>query len=193
MRAVLKNPPDQAAAERLSQDVNDNATLHTTCVVTRVTGGHANNALPQQAQAIVNCRILPGHSKQEVRDTLVRVLADPAITVHYMSDSYTVSETVPTNPVFASQPLRSDVQEAVEKVAKTMWPGVLVLPTMARGASDGIYTSAAGIPTYIVAGVEIDRNDDREHGRDERVPASSFYRGLDFYYAFLRRLTSAGQ
>ena len=193
MKAVLKSPPDQGAAERLSQDVNDNATLHTTCVVTRVSGGHANNALPQQAQAIVNCRILPGHSKQEVRDTLVRVLADPAITVHYVSDSFTVSDTVPSTPVFASQPLRSDVQEAVEKVAKTMWPGVLVLPTMARGASDGIYTSAAGIPTYVVAGVEIDRNDDREHGRDERVPASSFYRGLDFYYAFLRRLTSAGQ
>jgi acetylornithine deacetylase/succinyl-diaminopimelate desuccinylase-like protein len=190
MKGVLKNPPDPAAVARLSTDVNDNAMLRTTCVATRVTAGHANNALPQRAEAIVNCRILPGHTKQEVRETLIRVLADPAIAVHYVSDSFTVSQTVPNTPVFGSQPLRADVLAAVEKVAKVMWPGVPVIPTMARGASDGIYTSAAGIPTYIVAGVEVDKNDDREHGRDERVLPSSFYRGLDFYYAFLKTLTA---
>jgi acetylornithine deacetylase/succinyl-diaminopimelate desuccinylase-like protein len=80
---------------------------------------------------------------------------------------------------------------AVEKVVRELWPGRPVFPTMARGASDGIYTSAAGMPTYIVAGVAIDRNDDREHGRDERVQVESFYRGLDFYYRFLRTLTGA--
>jgi acetylornithine deacetylase/succinyl-diaminopimelate desuccinylase-like protein len=193
MKAVLKNPPPQGAVARLSQDVNDNAMLHTTCVATRVTAGHANNALPQRAEAIVNCRILPGHSKQEVRDTLVRALADPAITVHYMSDSFTVSDTVPDTPVFAAQALRPDLMEALEKVAKVMWPGTPVIPTMARGASDGVYTTAVGIPTYVVSGVEVDRNDDREHGRDERILAKSFYRGLDFYYAFLKTLTGSSR
>ena len=187
MKAILRNPPDQAAAARLSQDVNDNAMLHTTCVATRVTAGHANNALPQRAEAIVNCRLLPGQSKQETRDTLLRVLADPAINVHYVSDS--ISDTVPSNPVFAPQPLRRDVLSAVEKVASEMWPGTPVIPNMARGASDGTYTSAAGMPTYEVAGIAVDRNDDREHGRDERVGVESFYRGLDFYYRFLKILT----
>ncbi len=192
MKAILRDPPDQAAAARLSQDVNDNAMLRTTCVATRVNAGHANNALPQRAEAIVNCRLLPGQTKQDMRDTLMRILGDPAIAVHYVSDTFTASDTVPSNPVFAPQPLRPDVLGAVEKIASVMWPGTPVIPTMARGASDGIYTSAAGMPTYEVAGVEIDRNDDREHGRDERVGVESFYRGLDFYYRFLKTLT-AGQ
>src|SRR6266853_458723 len=191
MKAILKNPPDPDAVARLSQDVNDNAMLHTTCVATRVNAGHANNALPQRAEAIVNCRLLPGHSKQEIRETLVRVLGDPAIAVHYVSDTFTVSDTVPTNPVFAPHPLRSDVLSAVEKIAGQMWPGTPVIPTMARGASDGTYTSAAGMPTYEVAGVAVDRDDDREHGRDERVGVESFYRGLDFWYRFLKTLTAA--
>jgi acetylornithine deacetylase/succinyl-diaminopimelate desuccinylase-like protein len=191
MKAILRDPPDQAAAARLSQDVNDNAMLRTTCVATRVNAGHANNALPQRAEAIVNCRLLPGHTKQEIRGKLVQILADPAIAVHYMSDAREASDTVPSNPVFAPQSLRPDVLGAVEKVASAMWPGTPVIPTMARGASDGIYTSAAGMPTYEVAGVEVDRNDDREHGRDERVGVESFYRGLDFYYRFLKTLTAS--
>jgi acetylornithine deacetylase/succinyl-diaminopimelate desuccinylase-like protein len=193
MKAILRNPPDQVAAARLSEDVNDNAMLHTTCVATRVNAGHANNALPQHAEAIVNCRLLPGQTKQGVRDTLVRILADPAIDVHYVSDSSQISDTVPTNPVFAPQPLRRDVLSTLEKIASEMWPGTPVIPTMARGASDGTYTSAAGMPTYQVAGVAVDRNDDREHGRDERVGVESFYRGLDFNYRFLKALTAGKQ
>jgi acetylornithine deacetylase/succinyl-diaminopimelate desuccinylase-like protein len=193
MKAILKDPPDPEAVARLSQDVNDNAMLHTTCVSTRVNAGHANNALPQRAEAIVNCRILPGHTKQEIRETLVQALADTTVTVRYISDSFTVSDTVPTNPVFTSHPLRPDVLAAAEKVANQMWPGVPVIPTMARGASDGTYTSAAGMPTYIVAGVAVDRNDDREHGRDERVGIESFYHGLEFWYRFLTLLTREAQ
>jgi acetylornithine deacetylase/succinyl-diaminopimelate desuccinylase-like protein len=193
MKAILRNPPDQVAAARLSEDVNDNAMLHTTCVATRVNAGHANNALPQHAEAIVNCRLLPGQTKQGARDTLVRILADPAIDVHYVSDSSQISDTVPTNPVFAPQPLRRDVLSTLEKIASEMWPDTPVIPTMARGASDGTYTSAAGMPTYQVAGVAVDRNDDREHGRDERVGVESFYRGLDFNYRFLKALTAGKQ
>jgi acetylornithine deacetylase/succinyl-diaminopimelate desuccinylase-like protein len=193
MKALLRNPPDQVAAARLSEDVNDNAMLHTTCVATRVNAGHANNALPQHAEAIVNCRLLPGQTKQGVRDLLVRILADPAIDVHYVSDSSQISDTVPPNPVFAPQPLRRDVLSTLEKIASEMWPGTPVIPTMARGASDGTYTSAAGMPTYQVAGVAVDRNDDREHGRDERVGVESFYRGLDFNYRFLKALTAGKQ
>jgi acetylornithine deacetylase/succinyl-diaminopimelate desuccinylase-like protein len=193
MKAILRNPPDQVAAARLSEDVNDNAMLHTTCVATRVNAGHANNALPQHAEAIVNCRLLPGQTKQGVRDTLVRILADPAIDVHYVSDSSQISDTVPTNPAFSPQPLRRDVLSTLEKIASEMWPGTPVIPTMARGASDGTYTSAAGMPTYQVAGVAVDRNDDREHGRDERVGVESFYRGLDFNYRFLKALTAGKQ
>ena len=193
MRAILKDESNQEAAARLSQNVNDNATLRTTCVATRVNAGHANNALPQRAEAIVNCRILPGHSKQDVRDTLVRVVADPAITVRYISNSFAVSDTVPDMPVFAAQSLRPDVLAALEQVTKQLWPGTPVIPTMARGASDGIYTTAAGMPTYVAAGVAVDLADDREHGRDERVGVDSFYGGLDFWYRYLKALIGTGE
>jgi acetylornithine deacetylase/succinyl-diaminopimelate desuccinylase-like protein len=166
--------------------------LHTTCVATRVEAGHANNALPQRAAAIVNCRILPGHTKQEIRDTLLRLVADPAVAIHYFSNNSVASDQVPATPVFTPHPLRPDVLNIVEKITNQMWPGTPVIPTMARGASDGIFTSAAGMPTYIVAGVAIDRNDDREHGRDERVGVKSFYDGLSFWDRFLRTLAGAG-
>jgi len=48
------------------------------------------------------------------------------------------------------------------------------------------------MPTYIVAGVAVDLNDDREHGKDERIGVDSFYQGLDFYYRFLKMVTSSG-
>lgn len=191
MKGILAEPPDETAAARLSQDLNDNATLHTTCVATRLSAGHANNALPQRAEAIINCRILPGHTKQEIHDALVRVVADPAVNVEYVSNTGAASETVPEAPIFTPHPLRPDVVQTAEKIANQMWPGVPVIPAMARGASDGIFTTAAGMPTYIVSGVAIDRNDDREHGRDERVGVDSFYAGLDFWYRFLTALTSA--
>jgi acetylornithine deacetylase/succinyl-diaminopimelate desuccinylase-like protein len=88
--------------------------------------------------------------------------------------------------------MRPDVLKAVEKVTNEMWPGTPIIPTMAQGASDGIYTSAAGMPTYIIAGVAVDLNDDREHGKDERIGVDSFYQGLDFYYRFLKMVTSSG-
>ena len=190
IKGILQNPPDERAAARLSKDVNDNAMLHTTCVATRVTAGHANNALPQRAEAVVNCRILPGHTKQEVRDVLLQIIANPSVSVRYISDSSEASETVPDRPVFTPHPLRPDVLHTAESVAHEMWPGIRVVPTMARGASDGIFTSAAGIPTYIVAGVVVDRDDDREHGKDERVRQDAFYKGADFFFRFLKRLTS---
>ena len=193
MKAILRDPPDKAAVKRLSEDVNDNAMLHTTCVATRVNAGHANNALPQRAEAIVNCRILPGHTKQEIRDDLIRVIGDPAIAVHYVDNTGAVqiSDTPPTAPVFTPHALRQDVLKTVEDITNQMWPGTQVIPTMSQGASDGIFTTAAGMPTYVVAGIAVDWDDDREHGRDERVGVDSFYRGLDFYYRFLKELTSS--
>lgn len=191
IRAILKDPADEAAIARLSQDPIDNATQHTTCVATRINGGHANNALPQRASAIVNCRILPGHTREEIRDSLVRAIADPEVTVEYVDSSgaTTASNAPPRIPVFTPHPLRADVLEAAEKVTGEMWPGTPLVPAMAHGASDGIYTTAAAMPTYIVAGVAIEWNDDREHGKDERVGVESFYRGLEFYYRFLKALT----
>jgi acetylornithine deacetylase/succinyl-diaminopimelate desuccinylase-like protein len=191
MRAILQTPADSAAIARLSRDPIDNSTLHTTCVATRLNAGHANNALPQRAEANVNCRILPGHSAEEIRQQLIGIFADSAITVRYVDSFGNIFDTAASaRKSYPPPPLRRDVFGPVEKITEEMWPGTPVIPDMATGASDGVYTMAAGLPTYEISGIAIDRDDIRAHGRDERLGVDSYYKGVDFYYRFLKAVTS---
>ena len=193
MRAVLQNPPDAKAAERLSKDASYNATLRTTCIATMLAGGHAVNALPQRATANVNCRIFPGHSGEEIRQELVKLFNDPVLSVRYQSDAGVISDTASDRKAMAVPPLRDDVMKSLNKVSQVMWPGATVVPRLEVGSSDSIYTMAAGIPSYGICGLAIDRHDDRMHGRDERLQAESFYNGVAFYYLLLKDLTSSPQ
>src|SRR6266403_1323570 len=178
------------ALARLSRDPIDNSTTHTTCVATRLNAGHANNALPQRAEATVNCRIEPGHSAEEVRKDLINILADPNITVRYVDNFGNISDSAPDRKSFPPPPLRRDVFAPLEKITSEMWPGTPVVPDMATGASDGIYTMSEGMPTYGIAGIAIDRDDIRAHGRDERLGVESYYKGVDFFYRYLKAVTS---
>ncbi|MGB0040357.1 MAG: M20/M25/M40 family metallo-hydrolase, partial [Terriglobales bacterium] len=184
--AILKTPPDLDAVARLSKDPIDNSTMHTTCVPTRLSGGHANNALPQTAQANVNCRILPGHSLEETRLALTKIIADSRIKVQYRDIDGQILDHGSDRHSFVPPAPRQDVFDALRQVVAEMWPGIPVLPTMATGASDGVYTNAAGMPTYIISGEQYDRDDIRAHGKDERIGVQSFYHAVDFYYAFLK-------
>ena len=191
LRAILKTPPDQDAIARLSKDRIDNASLRTTCVPTRLFGGHANNALPQLARANVNCRILPGHSAEEVRQTIASVIQDPAVHVRYANGvTGKLEDTAPAVRPFAPPPLREDVLRPLERLSAKMWPGVPVVPGMAVGATDGVHTSAAGLPTYVVSGEALERDDVRAHGQDERIGVESFYRAVDFYYDYLKAVVN---
>ena len=190
LRAVLKDPPDQRAIARLSADPRYNATLRTTCVPTRLQAGHANNALPQTATALVNCRILPGHSAEEVRQDLVQIVDDARITVRWEDNAGELHDTAPDDKTLPPPPIKPELLNALDEVSAQLWPGAPVIPEMETGASDGIYTNAAGMPTYGVSGVAIDRDDVRAHGRDERLRVDAFYGGLDFYGRVLRALTT---
>lgn len=189
MKAILKDPPDAGAIERLSKDPIDHSKMRTTCVATRLEAGHANNALPQMARANVNCRIAPGHSAEQIRGKLVEILADPQITVKYVGAIGDVTDKGSDRQAYAPPALRPDVFQPLEKVVAEMWPGTPVIPTMATGASDGVYTNAAGLPTYGISGTAIDRDDVRAHGKDERLGVESYYKGVDFYYRFLKAAT----
>ena len=133
MRAILSQPPDDDAVARLSLQPMDNAKLRTTCVATRLDAGHANNALPQSAQANVNCRILPGHTREEIRQTLIRIFADPKVAVSY-DDHGRILDSAPNAQALPPVKLRPDVMQTLEKIAGEMWPGTPVIPTMATGA-----------------------------------------------------------
>jgi acetylornithine deacetylase/succinyl-diaminopimelate desuccinylase-like protein len=190
MKAILRSPPDAAAIARLSKDPTDHSIMHTTCVATRLEGGHANNALPQRAAAVVNCRILPGHSPEEVRQVLIKVLADPRITVRYIDDNGQVQDKASDRKGYPPPPLSPVIMKPLERLVAQDWPGLKVVPNMAAGASDGVYTSAAGLPTYIITGIDIDKDNQRAHGRDERLGVESFYKGNEFFYQYLKAVTS---
>jgi len=190
MRAILRDPPDGQALERLSRDPVERSITRTTCVATRLDAGHANNALPQSAQAVVNCRILPGHSPEEVRQRLVQVLADPVITVSYLASDGTRLDTAPAERGFAPPPLLPEMLNPLDQLVAETWPGLKVIPYMSAGASDATHTSAAGLPTYTFSPLSVDPNDDREHGRDERISVASFYQANEFFYRYLRTVTA---
>lgn len=189
MKAILQPDPDTAAIARLSTNPEWNSMMHTTCVATRFDAGLANNALPQRAQAIVNCRILPGYTLEQIRQVLVGIVADPKVSVRYVDSDGDLSDTAPQKKQLPPVTLNPEVMSALDKLTAGMWPGTPVIPTMATGASDSVYTMAAGMPSFGISGVAIETNDIRAHARDERLPVSSFDRGLDFYFQLIKTLT----
>ena len=180
MRGVLKDPPDSAAAAHLSAVPFYNSKLRTTCVATMLAAGHAENALPQSAQATVNCRILPDQAPADVEATLRRVVADDRIAIR------TTYAPIPSPP----SPLTPAIMGPIERLVADQFPGVPVVPVMEAGATDGLFLRNAGIPTYGVSAVFDDPNDVRAHGRDERIRVQSFYDALEFWYRMMQAFSS---
>ncbi|MGY8679306.1 M20/M25/M40 family metallo-hydrolase [Bradyrhizobium sp. UFLA05-153] len=180
MRAVMSDKPDPAALSfvRLAANPVYNAQLRTTCVATMLQGGHAINALPQSASAKVNCRIMPGEPVEEVKATLEQVLADPDIKL----------TQIDTAVISAPSELHEEIMGAIEKLSGEFFPGAIVLPVMSSGATDGSYLRNAGIPTYGHSGMAIDIGENRIHGKDERVPVASFYKGQEYLHRLVKTL-----
>jgi acetylornithine deacetylase/succinyl-diaminopimelate desuccinylase-like protein len=179
IHAVLADKPDDAALARLSAIAPFNSLLRTTCVATMLEGGHAANALPQLASAKVNCRIMPGESAEEVKATLIKVLADDEITVTQIDREV------------ASEPskLNEELVGAIEKLSHEFWPEATLIPVMSSGGTDGAFLRNAGIPTYGHSGMAMETGDSaRLHGRDERVPMKSFYSGNEYLYRLVKML-----
>jgi acetylornithine deacetylase/succinyl-diaminopimelate desuccinylase-like protein len=183
LKAVAHPAPDRAAVARLAAGSPlYNSMMRSTCVATQLNGGHAENALPQLARAVVNCRLLPGTDTRRVLETLKSVVADDGIVFS------TVWEGVPS----PASPLRPDLMAAFTKHTDELWPGAAALPVMSTGATDGVYLRNAGIPTYGVEAVFADPNDVRAHGRDERIGIKAFYDAREFLYRLVKTLASQG-
>ncbi|MGV7210791.1 M20/M25/M40 family metallo-hydrolase [Oxalobacteraceae bacterium A2-2] len=179
MKAILADPPDLAALERLyAVHPSHNATVRTTCVATTVDAGHATNALPQRARAVVNCRILPGVSVDEVQQTLVKVLADDQIKITRMGQA--VAPPVP--------PLTPAFMRAVQETSEQLWPGVPVVPTLSTGGTDGRFLNSVGIWTYGVSGMFAGPEGSGAHGLNEHLRVKSLYDGQEFLYRLSKRL-----
>jgi acetylornithine deacetylase/succinyl-diaminopimelate desuccinylase-like protein len=179
---LSKEPVDNAAATRLAQDTSLNAILHTTCVATMLKAGVQENALPSSATATIQCRVFPGETMEQTQATLAKVAGDPGIKVALLEPVQPAPETVPDPKVMGE----------VTKVVHDMWGNdIKVMPVMAAGASDSIFTRAAGIPSYGVGGGWFDINDIRAHGRDERDEIGNFNQTVEFTYRLMKELGSA--
>ncbi len=182
MRAVVEDPQDKAAVAVLDRNTDWHAMLRTTCVATLLDAGHATNALPQRARANINCRIFPGVPREAVRDQLVKIVGDPAVSV-------TIPEV--RGPVAQPAPLTPAIMKPIETVAHDLWPGVPVVTTLEPGASDAQFMNPAGIPTYGVSGIFTDPDGGHIHGLNERVRIQSVYDGRTFLYRLVKLYAGA--
>ncbi|HXZ58692.1 MAG TPA: M20/M25/M40 family metallo-hydrolase [Steroidobacteraceae bacterium] len=182
MVALAKKPDDRAAEAIVSRDRRYHSMLRTTCVATLLTGGHAENALPQRATANVNCRIFPGETVEETRAALVAAIADPRIMV-------TAEQA--RGPVAQPPPLDPRIMGPAERLVARYFPGVPLVPTMSTGATDGIYLEAIGIPVYGVPGFWADPDGNGVHGLNERRSVRALYVGRDFLNDLIKAYADA--
>jgi len=181
MRALLANPQDEKANAIVSADKQWHSMLRTTCVATMINGGHAPNALAQRVDTNVNCRIYPGVPVDSVRDTLAKVVEGTGVTVTIKEPRSTAVPTPKMDP---------RVLALVDKVSAEMFPGTPVLPMMTTGATDGIYITGAGIPTYGIEGMFSDPDLGHIHGLNERARVSEVQNGRRFHYKLVKGYTS---
>jgi acetylornithine deacetylase/succinyl-diaminopimelate desuccinylase-like protein len=176
MTRLIANPNDLEANAIVSQDPTLHSMLRTTCVATRLDGGHANNALAQRATANINCRMFPGDPIENVRAQLVKAAADPSLTI-------TPSGEISPTP--APPPLTPLVYGTAKTIAQKYFPGVPMLPAMTTGATDGRYLNAAGIPTYGVPGRFSDPDGNGVHGLNERKSVEGLYEERDYLFELI--------
>ena len=171
--------PSAAALQRLSSQTETNVLMRTTCVATMVDGGQGESALPERARAVLQCRVIPSEPPATIEAELDGIIDDPQVKLSV----YTPATPSPESPPSA------EVKGAVGAIVGQMWPGVVVLPEMSAGASDSVYTRAVGIPSYGVDAMFSDVDDDRAHGRDERIGVTVFSQELEFTYRLMKRLS----
>jgi acetylornithine deacetylase/succinyl-diaminopimelate desuccinylase-like protein len=179
MAALAKDPGNADAAATVDTDKGFHSMRRTTCVATMLDGGHAVNALPQRVEANVNCRIFPGHTPAEIKDQLSRVIGNAGITIDLARKD---------KPLAKSPPLDPAIIGPMETLSAKYFPGVPVIPSMSTGATDGLYLSAVGIPTYGVPGMWGDPDGNGVHGLNERLEVRSVYVGRDYLFDLVKAL-----
>ncbi|MBD3729365.1 MAG: M20/M25/M40 family metallo-hydrolase [Sphingomonadales bacterium] len=182
LTAFLANKDDPAALAVLRANYGYVGQIGTTCVVTMVEGGHAQNALPQRATANVNCRVFPGHSREEIRQELAGVVGDPQVTITDVTgDASTESPASPMDPAFL---------KAASKAVKAAWGDVPIVPSQSSGASDSMWYRALGVPSYGASATMMKESDEFSHGLNERMPLLNIEPGITFYLSILKDLTA---
>jgi len=180
MLRFAENPEDKTASDRLATESSYVGTTRTTCVVTMLRAGHAENALPQSATATVNCRVFPGVPTVGVEEALKKVIGNDAVQfkVIYPPTESPVSE------------LREEIRAAVSDAVQVRYPGVRMIAYMESGGTDGMHYRRAGIPTWAMSSIFMNPDEMYAHGLNERVPIKAFYDALDHWSIIIKDLAS---
>lgn len=181
MRAFAANVNDEAAVATLRANTGYVGKVGTTCVPTMVSGGHAENALPQRATANVNCRVFPGHTRAQIIAELQKVADVPEVKFSDVTGDTAIESD--------ASPMRPDFVAAVDKAMAAAWPKVPVIPAQSSGASDSMWYRAKGVPSYGISPVFIKDSDDFSHGLNERVEVRNIRPGLTYYFSLLPALS----
>jgi len=176
LRTIVKNPNDADADKLLSVNILYNATLRTTCITTMLTAGHAENALPQSAEATVNCRLMPGSKAADIRADLMGVIDNPDVVLSFDREAISAP----------ASPLRDDVVAAVRYGLDQDYKGVPIVPIMSSGATDGYRLRGVGIPVYSMSGGFAKVGEANAHGLNENVRVKSFYESLVFWERLIK-------
>jgi acetylornithine deacetylase/succinyl-diaminopimelate desuccinylase-like protein len=180
MRVFAADPTDKAAIAALRADPAMIGKIGTTCVVTLIKGGHAENALPQRAEANINCRIFPGHPRAEIMAELQQAAGDPAVSIADVTEGSVETE---------ASPMRPDVVAAITRAMAPIYPGVPIIPNIASGASDSMWFRAKGVASYGAGPVFIKSSEDFSHGLNERTPLANIRPAIDYYLSLVADLS----
>ena len=180
MAALARDPRDAAAAGIVSRTPAGNAILRTTCINTLLRGGTAPNAIPSQAEANVNCRIIPGEPADSIVATLRRLAAPFDVEVSVRSPA------TPSPPSILPAVLQRALEETVRE---QVGPDVPLIPYMEMGATDGLYLRNIGVPVFGVIGLFVpEALIGTAHATDERVPVAAYDGLVDFTRRLIDRL-----
>jgi acetylornithine deacetylase/succinyl-diaminopimelate desuccinylase-like protein len=180
MRAFAANPADKAAIGTLSADPAMVGKIGTTCVATMISGGHAQNALPQRAEANINCRIFPGHKPADIMAELKKVAAEPALTIADVTGGSVATD---------ASPMRPDFVAAVKKALAAAYPGTPIIPAQASGASDSMWFRYHHVPSYGAAPIFTKPSENFSHGLNERTPIADIGPAINYYLTLVPELT----
>jgi acetylornithine deacetylase/succinyl-diaminopimelate desuccinylase-like protein len=180
MKAFAADPTDAQAIATLRADPARVGEIGTTCVATMISGGHALNALPQRAEANINCRIFPGHKPSEIMAELQADAADPAIGFEDVTEGSVAND---------ASPMRPDFTAAVTNAMAKVYPGVPVFPSLSPGASDSMWFRYHHVPSYGASPVFIKASEDFSHGLNERTPIANIPPAITYYLSLVADLS----
>ena len=173
MAAIYKALLDSKAAAGAQKFLREHSPgeysmLRTSVVPTMLKAGVGANVIPSEAEATLDIRALPDEDIDKFYAEMAKVIADPAVKIVSLPQS---------RPPSPASKLDTEMYRVMEQVAKTIYPGATVLPSMSTGASDQAQLRAKGIQSYGIgpASTESDELNYPAHGDVERLAESSLY------------------